>query len=848
MASSYVWQSELKRDAFPFSDSETNSANSSDSIEQPTIVSHYLPWNVEEENTQDNISKRQVFGASVNDIQEEQPRRKGGRKSSTSSTVPKSLQSFMGEANLAFVEGRYEQAIKILEHIIKEAPKVAAPYHTLSVIFENRGEYQKALDFALIAAHLTPRDVEMWKQLAVKSEEMKNMDLAIYCLSKAVKASGGKDEQALRARANLYIMKRDWRRAAQGLEKVARMYPKDISLALQVAQYYCDAEYPVNAIQVLQHTLDNIDEFSLELYQMQSRLLMEENEYERAAALLSHARFQFFLKEELPFELQITWAICYIRLGQPHVADKTRRHLLQHPEQSACYLKQLADAYTDSGYVEQAMEICRKLLTLNVENEEEIFLNLGRCCKILLHFDEALSWYEKVLSRDPYSVEACLGMSYIYEQMGELDKAAELVSRMQSFHSNSHKNVSGKQKGDRLEAIYTYASETVKSILDRAERYYSEGRLLEFVEAILPLLEASADPRIRTRIQEETNSTLQIPSSVVQDDRDKEEIESENNIESIGNHSSRHFLLKFRKSKDKKEKNWEKKQVQFGIAEMGSIISTILGESSFVQLLERCWRSMCELGRNAEACRLVRSLIQSGQIQNESDRKRLYIFAVAGAYDGKDYEGAYEGLRNLCLERPYSVSIWALLMRTSFLGSKDDTKTLKFAVRLLHRHPTSIPAILVTAHICSMRGSFGYALAEYFRAFGHLPKHPLPCLCIGLQYLFSAMSRRVANRHRTVLEAFTFLFHYSSLRKEQCSSHSSQVAWMETKYNIARAFHFLGILHQAAVLYREILYMDCSVPVSHDLRREAAYNLAHIYCRSGSVELARDLLRTFVTL
>jgi len=32
------------------------------------------------------------------------------------------------------------------------------------------------------------------------------------------------------------------------------------------------------------------------------------------------------------------------------------------------------------------------------------------------------------------------------------------------------------------------------------------------------------------------------------------------------------------------------------------------------------------------------------------------------------------------------------------------------------------------------------------------------------------------------------------------------------------------------------------------LRREAAYNLAHIYYRSGSVDLARDLLKTYVTL
>jgi len=790
--------------------SSSNRSSPCEADETDSIASTEYPHATEQQAHLHNddsfstLARQQVFGASFHDIVQA-PQRKGGKRPGTSSNVPKNLQSFMGEANLAFVEGRYQHAVQLLQHVIIEAPRVAAPYHTLSVLFENMGEYQKALDAALIAAHLTPRDVTIWKQLAVKSQEMNNVDLAIYCLSKAVKASGGKDEEALRARANLYVVKKDWRRAAQGLEKVARMYPKDIALALQVAKYYCDAEYPTHAIRVLQHTLDNIDEFSLELYRMQTRLLMEENELERAAALLSHARFQYFWKEDLPFDLQMMFAICYIRLGQPHVADKTRRYLSQQQQgddqeepMRTKYLKQLANAYTDSGYVEEAMEICLRLLSLE---DNEIFLNLGRCCKILKRYDEALSWYEKVLSTDPHSIEACLGMSYIYEQMGELDKAAELVSKMQSFHSLTGKQQRGGGGGDRLEAIYAYASDTVKSILDRAERYYSDGKLVEFVEAVLPLLEASADPGMRTRILETSKFSSQNTLKGEEEEEEtcderKMDVEEEdtNNTslttihreqEAVGNNQ---FLLTFKRSKDKK--SGEKKEIHFGVAEMGSVISTILGESAFVYLLERCWRSMCELGRNAEACRLVRSLIQSGQIQNESDRKRLSIFSIAGAYDGKDYEGAYEGLRNLCLERPYSVSVWALLMRTSFLSSKDDTKTLKFAIRLLHRHPTSIPAILVTAHICSMRRSFGYALGEYFRAFGHLPKHPLPCLCIGLQYLFSAMSRRVANRHRTVLEAFTFLFHYTTLRKEQWSA--TCLAWMETKYNIARAFHFLG--------------------------------------------------------
>lgn len=159
-------------------------------------------------------------------------------------------------------------------------------------------------------------------------------------------------------------------------------------------------------------------------------------------------------------------------------------------------------------------------------------------------------------------------MSYIYEQMGELDKAAELVSRMQSLQSNNNSMSSalGKHRGDRLEAIYTHASDTVKGILDRAERYYSEGRLLEFVEAILPLLEASADPRIRTRIQEEDIALEERPLSPAL----STENENSSNQEQVFHESPSHFLLTFKRS-SKKDK---KRQVHFGVAEMGCVIST----------------------------------------------------------------------------------------------------------------------------------------------------------------------------------------------------------------------------------------------------------------------------------
>ena len=47
------------------------------------------------------------------------------------------------------------------------------------------GEPRKALDFYMIAAHLTPKDITLWHRLATLSAELGFVRQAIYCLGKA---------------------------------------------------------------------------------------------------------------------------------------------------------------------------------------------------------------------------------------------------------------------------------------------------------------------------------------------------------------------------------------------------------------------------------------------------------------------------------------------------------------------------------------------------------------------------------------------------------------------------------------------------------------------------------------
>ena len=46
------------------------------------------------------------------------------------------------------------------------------------------GEPRKALDFYMIAAHLTPKDITLWQRLATLSAELGFVRQAIYCLGK----------------------------------------------------------------------------------------------------------------------------------------------------------------------------------------------------------------------------------------------------------------------------------------------------------------------------------------------------------------------------------------------------------------------------------------------------------------------------------------------------------------------------------------------------------------------------------------------------------------------------------------------------------------------------------------
>lgn len=154
------------------------------------------------------------------------------------------------------------------------------------------------------------------------------------------------------------------------------------------------------------------------------------------------------------------------------------------------------------------------------------------------------------------------------------------------------------------------------------------------------------------------------------------------------------------------------------------------------------------------------------------------------------------------------------------------------------------------------------------RAYALSPKDPIITLSLGIALIQASMQRKTDDRHLQIMQGMMFIFEYVKIRG-RCQ---------ESEYNMARAFHLLGLTHLAVPHYENVLCLPSRKtanikvekpksevyrwPVDEmkyeeededdedetDLSREAAYNLHIIYVTSGSMSLAQILLLKYCSV
>lgn len=123
-------------------------------------------------------------------------------------------------------------------------------------------------------------------------------------------------------------------------------------------------------------------------------------------------------------------------------------------------------------------------------------------------------------------------------------------------------------------------------------------------------------------------------------------------------------------------------------------------------------------------------------------------------------------------------------------------------------------------------------------------------LSLALGYLHYALKRQADNRHHILLQGLAFLLEYYDCRQWSSSLSEKQ----EAEYNVAHAYHLLGLTHLAIPYYQRCLAMSEAVRLeesgcgAEDFAQEAAFALQSFWAASGNVEKARELTKKWLVV
>lgn len=832
----------------------------------------------------------EIFGASIDDLiaesrgqgRKRKRRRLGalaaGSTRARPSDVPSHLASVMGNATLAYMSKKFDEAEAALTRVIQEAPKSAAAYRMLGLIYDERGEKMKALETFTMAAEYDSKDKDLWKRNAALWEEAGEKEKAIYCLTRALRGTKGKDAEALKARGILYMESGKHRMASDSFIKLSKLMPNDVSVGLLIVQMYKEVGEIQRAIAPLEAMVIHCEQNSpkssnddaiiqhestlSELLQILVEIRFKQKLYHEASLLLSRLQNRSRATgRPMTFVQRLMLAICQHRLGSPTLASPTFLEFIASPSATSKHkflLWQVADACRDGGDYVKAVRAYTLLVQMgDRHNITELYLRRATCHKELGNRDAARGDLELVLSIEPRHVEASLRL---VEFLDEGERANMRKGKQKSRKSQtlgtaedldaSRARTSADEKGHAHE------------LLRMANTLYDDGDFAGFLSKLYPALEAALhldtfpDSRERVaRLGNEANDgrggceadEMEVPSS---DDEGKR-VFNQKLVRGDQNEEVSIFLARI---SDKNQTKGQKSNLYFE----GAAIMRLLDSEYYVELVERFVTAFRAEGSLASAHPLTKLFDSLTHLRTKSKtelRARLKMLDITTALAAGDLSRAYDQARIMALEAPMDSDIWfAFSLADQYLSKMSDQnriRTSRFISRLVKRNPTALYMLLVGGNCVAMGGvnTSVYALGMYLKAFQLYRGSALICLCAAVQMMYVAMSRRVENRNEMMLHAFAFLDHYRKNRVHTPNTLDRKWLEMETSYNIGRAMHHLGLVHMAADMYRRVLDENdetTDIPSWIDIRRDAAYNLAQIYRQSGSAKLAAAIVAKYL--
>ncbi|XP_063983075.1 general transcription factor 3C polypeptide 3 isoform X2 [Diachasmimorpha longicaudata] len=728
----------------------------------------------------------------------QEPKKRRNRKKKRN--LPLALQGLMGEANLRYARGDTDLAIQMCMEIIRQVPSAPEPFHTLAMIYE-ADDPEKALQFSLIAAHLSPKDAEQWTRLANLSMDAGNIKQAVTCLTKAIQANP-KDVKLYEARARLQEHFGEKKALLKGyLKMIHQLGPEDgedlLTYGKMLTQRFIQDSCYDQALDAMDQIFTKCPKLvTLEEVNIITELLITMKKFEKCLKILTEYTTLFVkyqdnsqktievcgIPDGVVVDLKAKFLVTLIELGHIDKVEPLFPKLLKEedPEVSGDLFLDIAEALMTKKDYKRSLMFLEPLVDSKNYSLAAVWLRYAESCAGCKDLKKSLLAYEIVTKLSPQHLEARLQLSTLYKIFGLHEKAIDVLQQDPS--------------NDVLDPDVLYRRTILLLKTNKFDEFLKSGLLLMSRHCVTLRnkgeMASLTRPRVYQRLE---NLHLQRLS----------------HGQALTDENGPTFLKNDRPNV----------------------------EDEFNLFLKMC-KVACELKKFGVLQRICFTALTSKRFEAKTPHI-IFLALLSCIYNNDSYYG-YNLARDLVRDRKKE-TLWNLL--SIVIQRADDSRHNRFIMRLLGREDVFSYIHLLHANNCLVSGTYKYALNDYVSLFKVAPS-PLLALLIGVTFLQMSSQKFSGKKHRLAIQAMAFLKKYRDMRGKDMRQ--------ESNYNIARAMHQLGLFNNAVQFYGLVLKEEKSQLVKEhewlDLKREAAFNLHLIYMHSGNPELARIYLEEFIVV
>ncbi|KAM7474094.1 hypothetical protein LguiB_021337 [Lonicera macranthoides] len=791
--------------------------------------------------------------------------KKKGRQRGSKNKVSPEITRKLGDANLHYVHGRFEEAIRLSEEVILLSRNMPDPYHTLGLIYNAMGDKKKATNFYMIAARLTPKNASLWKLIIGLSKELGNSGQANFCLERAISAEP--EDVSLRLeQAELYHEVGEHKKAAESYEQISRLCPENVGALLRATELYKQCGQHEHAASMLEDFLKNSPNIAnLRVVYLLVVTLMEANSHMKALQRIELAQQVYCAGKELPLNLAVKAGICHLHLG--HLEKAMAMFSVLHTEHTHDHPQlfiEVGDALMGFEHYDHALKYYMMLETHAGYNSGLLYSNIARCRLSLKERLRAIEYLYKALPKLKDSVDARLTLASLLLEEDKIDEAISVLSPANNLESMSDKN------SDKASPPW-WLNGKIKLMLSRI--YKANGSLQAFVDAIYPSVRMSLFHETKVRVRRRLPKSVLIERAKVLDDSQTDSV-----FQGFRPLASTSDLLKAARAKkllQKRETIKEQKRaaaLAAGVdwksddsddespkeAPRESPLPNLLKDEEHHNLIIELCKALASLQKYWEALEIISLSLKFGVNTLSAEKKEELRFLGAQiAYNFADPTYGWECARDIVNQHPHNFAAWNCYYKVISKLEDRYTKHSKFLHGMRNKHKDCVPPTIIFGHQLTMISQHQAAAREYLEAYKLMPDSPLVNLCAGTALINLALGLRLQNKHQTLTQGLAFLYNNLQLCENS----------QESLYNIARAYHHVGLVSLAATYYEKVLAIRVSdypipkLPTENldlvdsrksggycDLRREAAYNLHLIYKNSGALDLARQVLKDHCSL